>query len=273
MKRLPSSISSQLASLYARNKKRRRESRADVLLVSFAKSGRTWLRMMIGKAISDHYGLSGDVLDIDHVVRRQRSLPIIVETHDGGNVRARVSDVVHPRTRYKDKKVLFLARDPRDIVVSAFFQASKRKHVYEGELSDFLRSPVGSIETIIAFYNAWAREREVPRAFHMVKYESLHESPESELREVLNFIGLGEIQEPTIARAVEYASFDNMRRLEVEGEVGGGRLLLRPADKNDPESYKTRRGRTGGYRDYLSSPDIAYLDSRISNELDPCYEY
>jgi hypothetical protein len=273
LKLLPGSISSQLASLYARNRKRQRERRADVLLVSFAKSGRTWLRVMIGKAISDHFGLSGDVLDIDYVVRRRPSIPIIVETHDGGTVRARVSDVVHPKTKYRDKKVLFMVRDPRDIVVSAYFQASKRKRVFEGELSEFLRSPLGSIDTILAFYNTWARERTVSRAFHMVKYEDLHANPAFQLRGILDFIGLDEIQEASIQRAVEFASFENMRRLELEGEVGGGRLVLRPADKDDLESYKTRRGKTGGYRDYLSEQDIAYLDDRISKELDPCYEY
>jgi hypothetical protein len=228
---------------------------------------------MIGKAIALHYGLSGDVLDIGQVVGRRLSVPVLVETHDGGPVRARVSDVVHPRTRYSDKKVLFLARDPRDIVVSAYFQASKRKRVFEGELSEFLRSPVGSIDTIVAFYNTWARERRVPLAFQMVKYESLHANPEMALRGILKFIGLDQIQDASISQAVAFASFENMRRLEVKGEVGGSRLVLRPADKDDPESYKTRRGKTGGYRDYLSASDIEYLDSRISNELDPCYEY
>ena len=267
------STKSRLTELYANSRKRRREARADTLLISFAKSGRTWLRVMIGQAIAEHYGFDGDVIDLDVLAKREPSIPVIVETHDGATVKARASDVSHSKGRYRDKRVLFMVRDPRDIVVSAYFQASKRKRVFDGELSDYLRSPIGSVDTILQFYNTWAQERSIPSAFQLIRYEDLHQDPEVQLHTVLHFLGLGAIQQSSIRKAVEFASFENMRRLEMSGGMGRGRMVLRPADANDMESYKTRRGKAGGYRDYLTPEDITYLNHRISSELDPYYGY
>jgi hypothetical protein len=59
------------------------------------------------------------------------------------------------------------------------------------------------------------------------------------------------------------------------------REATRPADgtplaagrEGDPESFKTRRGKIGGYVDYLSADDVAWLNRRIDAELDPFYGY
>ncbi len=83
-----------------------------------------------------------------------------------------------------------------------------------------------------------------------------------------------------LGRAVEIASFENMRRLE-EGDLQapGAALVaalkeeaLRPFDAGDPESFKVRRGKVGGYVDYLARPDIEFLHREIAR-LDPRYGY
>jgi hypothetical protein len=43
---------------------------------------------------------------------------------------------------------------------------------------------------------------------------------------------------------------------------------LTPANADDEESYKVRRGKVSGYRDYLSDADIAYC-----SELLERYQY
>ena len=92
---------------------------------------------------------------------------------------------------------------------------------------------------------------------------------------------------PTIAldpvaleRAVEISSFENMRRLEAGAAGARGTELvtelnkeaLRPKDPGDPDSYKVRRGKVGGYTDYLDARDVAYLN-RALERLDPRYGY
>lgn len=63
-----------------------------------------------------------------------------------------------------------------------------------------------------------------------------------------------------------------MRKAELHDSFGHERL--RPADPHNPESFKVRRGKVGGYVDYLSSEDIAYVDAYIDRHLHPffaCY--
>ena len=49
-----------------------------------------------------------------------------------------------------------------------------------------------------------------------------------------------------------------MQRKEARGEYST--LSLTPADASDPESFKVRRGKIGGYADYLSEEDVAFME-------------
>ena len=53
-----------------------------------------------------------------------------------------------------------------------------------------------------------------------------------------------------------------MRKMEASLEYD--RQLLQPSDVNDPESYKVRRGKIGGYVDYLEPSDIEYADQAMA---------
>jgi hypothetical protein len=49
--------------------------------------------------------------------------------------------------------------------------------------------------------------------------------------------------------------------------------VLRPADRNDEESFKTRKGVVGGYTSYFTADDVAWIDARIRERLDPAMGY
>jgi hypothetical protein len=48
---------------------------------------------------------------------------------------------------------------------------------------------------------------------------------------------------------------------------------FQPADPNDPETFKVRKGKVGGYVDYLGEEEIALLGRKIRDELDPEFGY
>ena len=48
--------------------------------------------------------------------------------------------------------------------------------------------------------------------------------------------------------------------------------ILRPGDVRDPESFKVRRGKVGGYREYLSVEDQEYAAAALT-QLDPRFGY
>jgi hypothetical protein len=111
----------------------------------------------------------------------------------------------------------------------------------------------------------------VPEGFLLVRYEDLKHNPVGELRRVVDFLGFTEVEDALLYEAVEFASFENMRKMEAGGTFQS--MMLNPADRSDPESYKTRKGKIGGYQDYLSSEESARLADKMKMELSDFYGY
>lgn len=248
------------------------ERTADVVILSYPKCGRTWLRMMLGKSLALHFGLG----DVNYLAND------LLAATDAKSLRIRVSHDDNPhwkeprklsrrKGRYRRQKVVFLVRDPRDVVVSMYFERSRREQVDVGSLGDFLEANVGSLDTIIEYYNIWAANRDNPRDFLLIRYEDLQQEAAVELRRLLDFVGLSEVSDEHIAEAVEYGSFNNMRKMELGGDVSSGRL--KPGDRSDEESFKTRKGIVGGYVEYLNPAQIESVEQRITERLDPFYRY
>ena len=72
----------------------------------------------------------------------------------------------------------------------------------------------------------------------------------------------------------QFASVENMRKMEQEN---AGRLTasarLKPADANDPSSFKVRRGKVGGWRDYVTEDEAEALDRLVRERLSPVFGY
>ncbi len=245
---------------------------ADVFIISIAKSGRTWLRLILGKAFALHHGLRDvNLLKLKKMAASCPKIPLIEMSHDDHPGWKTPKELLTSKQEYQGKRVILLARDPRDILVSRYFARSRRLMIYKGDLSSFLRSKMGSIDTIISFYNIWAEARHVPAGFLLVRYEDMQADTGKEIRRMLDFLGLHEIGDDLIEEATEFARFDNMRRMEMSDAFG--LKMLRPADKSDPESYKTRKGKVGGFLDYLSKEDIEYVNHKVSTQLSSFYGY
>ena len=245
-------------------KERRHRAPAQVVIVSFPKSGRTWLRLMIGKALCDRYGLPEERMLDTLELTREAGLPPTTFCHDGGsNMEARhVDRLERDKSSYRDKKVLLLARDPRDVVTSCYFQASRRRDLFQGSISEFVRDPRYGIRKILTWYRIWERNRAVPRAFAVLRYEDLRADPEKGLRAALEFIGVSDLDDRTVRDAVEYARFENMRKLERQETFRSG--ILRPKRGGGDEALKTRRGVVGGYVDHLGPDDVAYCEAALA---------
>lgn len=212
-------------------------------VVSFPKSGRTWLRVM----------LDGLKLDAKY-------------THDGsGHSRTGHVEEIEPASdAFAGKTIVFLYRDPRDTVVSGYFQTAKRLGGYDGTISDFVRDPRHGIEKIVRFNMEWlARGSELGR-FHPLTYEDLKADTAGTLASIVGFVG-AERRADEIATAVDEASFEKMQARERSGELAEryGRILA-PADDSDPQSYKVREGIVGGFRKHLGAEDVAYCDEVIA---------
>jgi len=259
--------------LWKRTREKIGLAQADVLMTSFPKCGRTWLRVMIGSALQQHFHVQSQRLVMLEALAAllHPAIPDIFVQHDDRPFEKRPDELDPSKARFSGKKVILVMRDPRDAMVSAYFQKkSRRRKLYAGSISDYLRDERGSLETFIRYYNHWAAQRDVPSDFLLVRYEDLHTDPQRQLRRVLDFIGVVGVSDRVIEEAIHFGSFDNMRRLEASDALGSRRL--RPGSAGGEESYKTRKGKVGGYREHLSDEDVRYIDERVAR-LDPMYGY
>ena len=245
----------------------------DYFIVSFPKCGRTWLRIMLIRAIAQHYKLNNvtNYMYTAQLANLHPDIPRISVMHDDLPQWKAPHELEVSKERYKNSHVVFLVRDPRDVIVSLFFQKSKRRRKYSGSMSEFLKEPMGGFDTILKYFNIWADNRQLPQKFMLMRYEDIHEDPQRELRRLLDFMGLTAISDETIYEAVQFASFDNMRKMETENQLQSNRL--NPRDVNDPESFKTRKGKVGGYVDYLSEVEITFLNQKIDKDLSNFFGY
>jgi hypothetical protein len=257
----------------------------EVYLISYPKCGRTWLRLMIGRAISQHFGLpeTEDVLFLRSYRRYHIEAPSLMVIHEDRPMLRTPEELETTKTRFRGKKVVFLARDPRDVIVSSYFEMKNRSRLFgdnpyeqhtstfDGSLPEFIHQRRGGFDTLLTYYNIWAQNRYLPQDFLLVRYEDVNSNPGGELRRVLDFLGLQAISQATVDEAVSFASFENMRKMEAEGRFKSG--MLTPANHTDRESYKTRKGKTRGYVEYLSPSEIETLNTKMNEMLDPYFGY
>ena len=250
---------------------------ADAFLLEYPKCGRTWLRMMVGRAVERAGGPSlADPTDLARLAVLRPGLPRLEVTHDDDPELKRVEDICRDKGIYAHCRVLLQVRDPRDVVVSYFFHRTTRNHEafrvepFTGSLADFVRHPRGGIPNIVAFYNAWAAGRGEPARLMRLDYEDLLADPAAGLEAALAFLDLPAPGADGIAATVEECRFERMQALEMAGAVRSRRLTV--ADPANPESRKVRRGKAGGYRDYLAAGDIAWIDGYLDRHLDPWYD-
>lgn len=251
---------------------RRAHRQTDVYMLWFPKTGGTWVRLLINGALQRHTGITPEVpLDFEAFERADPPVPRIRAHNDDEPHWKTPAQLETDKKHFRNHKVILLVRDPRDTVVSLWFQKTKRWRTYERSLHEFVREPSGSVQTMIAFYNVWAKRRDDAGEVLLVRYEDIHEDPVGTLRRMLDFAGLDAVSDEVVAQSVEAADFDRMRKREAKAEWKTSRL--RPGDPEDRESFKARRGKVGGYHDYLSAEDVAWVTDLIERELDPWYGY
>jgi hypothetical protein len=253
---------------------------ADYVIVSFPQSGRTWLRTMLTRFYQTRYGIDEmRLVGLKNLNRLDHRIPKIFFTHDHY-----IRDYTGHRDSkidFADKKIVLLVRDPRDVAVSSYHSLKYRPNPArkgmneieaEGENApapfEYMRFRAG---WAVDFMNSWQGELADGRRL-LVRYEDLRADPALHLKRVLEFLDAAP-SEAEIADAVAFASFDNMRQLEASAAFGRDDRRIVPGEASNPESFKVRRGKVGGYRDYLSDEEAAELDSLVGARLSPSFGY
>jgi len=247
-------------------------------IVSFPKSGVTWLRFLLVNVMQEEFGLQsyGLSADLNNFCKSDPRLPQVTWSHDRSHILTERGDhrelhaLFHLRDRggYSDKRVILLVRDPRDVAVSHFHQVTKRSDqpIHFPDVDAFVRDPICGLDRVIAFMNLWAAERNTPKEMLMVRYEELILATEHTLARICRFIGLTPSPE-SLEKAIRLGDADNMRNLEKDGKIADFRSF-----GSDPNTLKVRKARIGSWRTELSAETAAYCEQRMAT-LHPLYGY
>lgn len=184
----------------------------DVFLVSYPRSGNTWMRFLVGNILSDDpidfTSVHATIPDIYMETRRslsRKSGPRILKSHEPYDSR-------YPR-------VVYIVRDPRDVVVSYYWYQHGHGALDGAETMDefVLRVVEGKVAygSWGAHVGGWLDADSVL----VVRYEDLHADPAGYLGRVAEFAGLP-TDEALIARAVDRSTFTSMRGSDVQRRPG-----------------------------------------------------
>ena len=259
---------------------------ADAVIIVHPKSGGTWLRVMLFRLFQVKYGLPPRrVMKTDELKRFNPALPRLVVSNGFYSYEAAVHEVLATASS-SPKPLILLSRNPCDIAVSWYLQFTLRISNMKRELIvhkmrqpvdyktlslwDFVMNEELGLPALIAYHNRWAdfftgRENSL-----IVRYEDLRANPQEVLRHIAALLG-EKPSDVALDDAVQFAAFDNLRKLEETNYFRNAGLRVK--NRNDPNSYKVRRGKVGGFRDYLEPAQVDEMVEMVRARLNPVFGY
>src|SRR5213080_3010353 len=249
------------------------------IILSVPKSGRTWIRTFLCAYFCKRYGREFTLKPEQY---GESGIPRLIFSHDlfehrtKGDLWDRIrGKYLVPKKELRRAKIVLLVRDPRDCFVSLYVQMTRRDPGAPAQfkrktVSELLRDKKFGVCAIIKTMNAWLNEFSDRDDFTIIRYESLREFPRENFRTLLAVLGETTPDVSIFQAALDFSEFENMKKMEAAGAFDS--KILRPGDVRDPESFKVRRGKVGGYREYLSAEDQEYAAGALTN-LDSRFDY
>ena len=107
--------------------------------------------------------------------------------------------------------------------------------------------------------------RLAPHEEYWYFYEELRDDSRCQFFRLIRQINMP-YNEHAFCRALRESSFERMREAEEKGIWDDARL--QPGRRGDSDSFKVRRGKVGGFRDYFNEEDYAFAQC-VLESLDP----
>ncbi len=184
----------------------------DAFLVSYPKSGNTWARFLLANLIYSgekvtFKNLESKIPDVYKVTQNELrcvSRPRILKSHE------------YFDPRYQ--KVVYIVRDPRDVVISYYHYHRKKRIIPDGYPLDryVTRFVAGEVDAYGSWREnvaSWLGTRYGTASFLLVRYEDMLEDTARELARMALFLGI-KCSEQEALKAVSLSFADRMKNLE-----------------------------------------------------------
>ena len=242
----------------------------DVTFISYPKSGRTWIEQLLTQTVRLEYNITNSIFEqYEDICRILRGVPTIKFTHAGSSWEEfsiyNEEEILKIAPEIISKgKVVFLYRDPRDVLVSSFYHLKYRNKVENITGDAMITSKIVGLRKLLRFMSIWHRFCANHAGCLIICYEDFQKDSMKELQRLCRFIGL-RADNDVIARAVEFCKFQKMKKREEQRAYRSPRLSA--SDVDNPNSYKVRSGTVGQYLAFFSKQQIEHINSIMSEEL------
>ncbi len=187
----------------------------DTFLLSYPKSGNTWLRFWMGNLLHPNDPLT--FLKMEERIRSIYTLP----DHQLRQITKPRFLTGHECFDPRYKKVIYIVRDPRDVLISSYWFHTKLRAIPEGYpmdayVSRWLAADVYDLPSFGTWNEhvlSWLATRRDHPGFLLLRYEDMKRNPEREIARVACFMGVNASPQ-RLARVIELSSADRMRELE-----------------------------------------------------------
>lgn len=186
----------------------------DTFIVSYPRSGNTWTRFLVANLLHPNEAVT--FANIENIVpdseaQSSRFLkrvprPRMIKSHA----------YFDPRF----KRVIYIVRDPRDVVLSYYDFQRKYRQIQDGYpipqyARDFVsgRLGLGDWGTWAENAQSWVCTRQGRHGFLLLRYEDMVAEPREELAKIASFFGIHPAPE-LLSNTIERSSADRLRQLE-----------------------------------------------------------
>jgi hypothetical protein len=232
----------------------------DTFLIAYSKSGNTWTRFLLANLLNPDKQVT--FLNIPELIPhfdvmskrffREAKRPRVINCHEAF------------RPHYK--RVIYVVRDPRDVVVSLFhFQRKRRIIADDYSLDRFVSRFVAGEALKPARLGSWGDNvaswllmRDKDPGFLLLRYEDLLAGTETELAKVATFLNI-EATPERISHAVVASSAHRMRTLE---KIQGNQWHQSKDTRQDIPFV--RAAKAGGWETVLSDESVREIEGAWS---------
>ncbi|XP_017122706.1 sulfotransferase 1 family member D1-like [Drosophila elegans] len=235
---------------------------SDVFVVTFMKSGTTWMQELAWLLLNDldyerakssylfhrspflEYSAFNPVVAID-------SVAMCNQIQDNSRlIKSHLPAQLLPREIWKHgRKIIYVARNPKDVVVSSYHQM-KGMHFSEGSLDDFVDY---FIADKIMYTSYWAhiidfyKMRNEENVF-FVTYEDMSRDLQDVVKRLSRFLNCKDLSNSEMIKLLNHLSFKNIK----ESKFGNPTGFIKTLRKTTDDFEFMRRGIVGSYKDELN---------------------
>ncbi|XP_017835448.1 sulfotransferase 1E1-like [Drosophila busckii] len=252
----------------------------DVWLVSYPKTGTTWLQELLWlllngldftAALSKDLELRSPYLEFDFVLHRdeQRALKPVLELPSPRLIKSHLPLALLPAQLWQGKgKVVYIFRNPIDAWVSSYYHMITVGFIHSTTLEQFMDERLdtefpkrAALDHAAEFYQL----RNEPWVYY-TSYERMKSNLRGVVEDLCQFLNKT-VTEQQMERLLKHLSFEEMKKNPTTNHRWEHGQRPKQNNNNNEVYNFIRRGKVGGYKDVLSPQLIdkanAYIEQRL----------